>query len=152
MTLDLVRHPEQHTETDRRPGDDQRRAQLGFDHILERHAEEHRRQRAENHPPGQLAVAIMFAPQQTAEPGQGHIDHLVAEVEHHRRERTDMNRHVEDQALVRPAENPAAEDQVGRARDRQELGQALYQGKNDNLDQCHWRSARSAAEFRGSIS
>jgi hypothetical protein len=48
-----------------------------------------------------------------------------------------MDRGVERQPLVRPAEELRHQDQVPRARDRQELGDPLDDRENDDLNGFH---------------
>jgi hypothetical protein len=45
-----------------------------------------------------------------------------------------MDRHVEGKTLQRVAEEQRREDQMTRARDRQELGDSLYKCEYENLD------------------
>jgi hypothetical protein len=59
------------------------------------------------------------------------------EVDQHREQRADVHGHVKGQPLVGPAEEMRHQDQVTRARDRQELGQALHDGEDDGLKEIH---------------
>jgi hypothetical protein len=43
----------------------------------------------------------------------------------------------ERESLVRPAEEMRNQDQVTRARDRQEFGEPLHDGEDDGLDEIH---------------
>jgi hypothetical protein len=44
-----------------------------------------------------------------------------------------MYRHVKGQPLIRITQHAGGQDQMGRAGDGQELGQALHDGKDEDL-------------------
>ena len=58
---------------------------------------------------------------------------LAAEIGDDGEQRADVHGDVEGEPLVRPAEEIRHEHEVARARDRQELGEALHEREDDGL-------------------
>ncbi len=79
------------------------------------------------------ASGVMPAARQRAEPGARHREQLAAEVGDDGEQRADVHGDVEGEPLVLPAEQVRHQHEVARARDRQELGQALDDREDDGL-------------------
>ena len=79
----------------------------------------------------------MVATDEAGQPGRRDRDQFIAEIPQHREQRAEMNRDVERQPLVGPAEKTRHQYQVRGTRDLQELGDALDQGENKGLQQIH---------------
>ena len=73
-------------------------------------------------------------------------DDVAPEVGQHGEEGPGVQRHVEGLVEVRvvqqvvPVEEPRDDDQMGRAGDRQELGQSLREAENEGLEDAHGRN------------
>ncbi len=107
---------------------------MHFDEALEQQTGDAHRNRAENHRPGEPTVADALAASERGKPVAGHAEHLLAEIPDHGGERAEVHRHVECQSLVVPAHEVWEEDQMSRARNRQELGKPLHDGQDDDLN------------------
>jgi hypothetical protein len=66
--------------------------------------------------------------------------HVAPEIGDDGGERADMRHDVDEQALVLPAGQHRHQDEMARRGDRQELGDALHQGKHDDLFRRHCSS------------
>jgi hypothetical protein len=95
--------------------------------------EHQQRQRRDDDHPAEPGVSVQALAGETAQHGAGDGDELAAEVEHHRRQRAQVHGHVEGQVLQLEAEQQRGQDQVRRAGDRQEFGQALDAGEQGDL-------------------
>ena len=138
-----------------RSGRHGRRAQRLFDRIGHQHADDDDRQRADDDHLRQPAGRRRRLRERLR--GARTIAHDVGvEERQDRRERADVQRHVERQAELGrrlPAEERPREDQVRRARDRQELGESLDDPEEDGSAEDSPRAAttRGAAPgFRAS--
>jgi hypothetical protein len=117
-----VRQVHQDAEDGERARDEQRVAEIRLDEVCEQQAREPHGNRRHEDLPCQPAVARLPASEHRVDPRDGHDAKLAAEVGQQREQRADVHGDVEGEALVGPAEEMRDEDQVARARDRQELG------------------------------
>jgi hypothetical protein len=63
--------------------------------------------------------------------------HLGVEEDHDGEQRADMHGDVDGEALVLPRRQLRDEDEVGRRTDRQEFGDALHHGEDDQIEPVH---------------
>ena len=108
-----------------------------LDDVLEQHAEDHDRQRADDDEPAHpgVEVAAQLGLDQRAQPHRGDPPDVVAEVDEHRQLGADLDHRGERRAGVAPAEELGEDPQVGAAGDRQELRQALDDAEHDGLEE-----------------
>jgi len=129
-------------EAERRPADQRHAAEPPGDDVLREEPDDHHRHGGEHEVERQAAVGR--APQRRQVAGTNdQAQHVAPEVEQDGAQRADMHRDIDKQALVRPVGEPRHQDQVRRGTDRQELGDALDQRQDDDLDQRHRRGLPS---------
>ena len=125
-----------------------------FDRIGHQHADHDNRQRADDDHLRQTARRRRRL-RQRLRSAPHHRHHVGVKERHDRRERAEVQRHVEGQAELRrrlPAEERPREDQVSRARNRQELGEPLDDPEQDSSRKVHGAGydTRRRAGFRAS--
>ena len=99
----------------------------------------HRRHPEAKREVGVLAHQPAAAELQSAAPQHGDV---AAEVEHHRAERADVDGDVDRLALIVEARDRRQQDQMPRRRDRQELGDPLHDGDEEEVQERHGGLAR----------
>ena len=131
---DPVRDIEQHAEADGRPGDHLDAAQQVAGIFMQQIAGEDGRDRGDDHVPDHALACGALAAQCQRRPAQ-HLPEIAPEIQHHRQQRADMHRHVEQQPLILPAGDIGHQDQMRRGADREKFGNALDQGQDDQVEQ-----------------
>ena len=123
---------------DQRHRDHERRPQPRLDHVAKQPADDHDRDRAGDDQPAEPLVLAVAAGQRPRRRGDQLRD-VGAKIRHHRQQRADVARDIErDPEPARiPAEKRARENQVARARHRQELGESLHDAQQRRRDQIH---------------
>ncbi|MNL25447.1 hypothetical protein D3C87_1469300 [compost metagenome] len=138
---------EAHPDEGRR--DDVGRAEGRLDMLLEQHAGNARRDRAQDHEPGETLVGIVgeIRLAQAAKPGPEHVADVRPEIPDDREKGPALEHHVIGQAGIAPVHEPGDEDEVGRAADGQELGDALHHPQHDGLKQIQRRVLSRAIQM-----
>ena len=124
---DAFRHHHGQRADDERAGGNTGRAQVVFDEVAEQEADDHDRNGPDGDEAHQPAHVVGGRRKQRGKRSR-HSREVGVEVGQDRRERADVQRHVEGQTELGrrfPAEEKPRQDQVGGARDRKKLGQSL---------------------------
>ena len=120
------------------PGDSV--AERAVEEALERRAQDRRRDDRHEEQPGEpsLGVAGQAPVADRREPRPEEADEVAPEVDEEGDERPEVEHDVErgrvDEGIV-PAEEARHEDEMGRGRDREELGQSLDESEDRGMDQ-----------------
>ncbi len=129
--------PQRHSEEDGRAGDDRRVAQpFGADDGEDEPAESHG-DGAGNQIPHPDAVTHPPPLAERAQPVAPDARQIAPEIDEHREQRAHVNRHVEAETLIRPGDEQRQQDEMRRARDRQEFGEPLEDRQDDDLNPIH---------------
>src|SRR5207302_1205833 len=111
----------------RRHGNDERRAKLALDELLEEDTGQGARDRGQD--------------EQNREPARerarSHAEELATKIGEERRERAEVHDRVEGESLIAPAEDVRHEDQVTGRRNGEELGEPLDEAENHPLSVGH---------------
>ena len=137
VAAESICREQQHRITDRRAGDDERRAQRRLDVVAEHQAHQACGDRAEQHRPGEPALADLAALRDRQHPIARHRRERGAEVDDDGHQGAEVDRHIELEPLVGPVREIGHENQVARARNRQELSDSLDDGKDDDVQRIH---------------
>jgi hypothetical protein len=137
LSPDPVGDAEDDAEHHERGADDPEVAEVLLDDVLEEDAEDHDRQGPDDdvpaHPRVELAAQLRL--EERPHPRGADPPDVPAEVDHHRELGADLDDRRERRAGVAPAEELREDPQVCRARDREELGEALQQSEKDGLEE-----------------
>ena len=93
--------------------------------------------RAEQHRPGEPALADLAALRDRQHPIARHRRERGAEVDDDGHQGAEVDRHIELEPLVGPVREIGHENQVARARNRQELSDSLDDGEDDDVQRIH---------------
>ncbi len=134
---DPVGDAQDDAEHDQRGADDPQVAEVPLDDVLEEHAEDHDRQGPHDDVPAhpRVDVAAQLGPDQGPRPHRADPPDVVPEEDEHRELGADLDDGRERGTGVAPPEELREDPEVGAARDRQELGQALEQTEEDGLEE-----------------
>ena len=121
------------------------RAEHGLRPVVEQQARGHARQRGDREVEQEARIGVGERParEEPAQPALEEPQPVAPEGEGHRRERAEVQRHVEGEAAVRPAQQVGEHDQVPRAADREELARALQQPEHGCAQRRHARPPRA---------
>ncbi len=109
-----------------------------LDRICEQPADHQSRNCTDDDCPGDPAPPAFLLPDdgstcQRPKRVNGQLPEITSEVNQHCEKRSDMQRNIESETQVVPAEDPGDDQQVSRTADREEFGQSLDHSKYDGL-------------------
>jgi hypothetical protein len=133
---DPVREPEQEGEADGGPGDQFDVAEHGRHDVPGQKPGQHDRQGGDQQHDGEARVrpaAKGYEPQRAGD----YASDIAPEIDHNRQQGAHMDRDVDSDPLVFPAQDPRGQHQVSGRADRQELGQSLDHRQNKKMIKCH---------------
>jgi hypothetical protein len=136
--------------------DEELLAEERVDETLQRHTHERARDDARRQQDADAPIGVDADTPiaQDAEERGGVADEVTPEVHDQRRERAHVEHHRERRAedeLVVPAEDARQEDEMGRRRDRQELGQSLDDADDDGLEERVHQPRLAAVGFQSNL-
>ena len=137
----LFSHDEHERENDHRGGDDVKRAQNGFDLMLEEQAEDDDWHGADGDHPARprFVRRERFALEEAGDDRAADRNNVLYEIDHHRQQRADLDDRRESRAGILDPHEFRDDAQVRGAADGQEFGESLHDAENDGLDEGHWR-------------
>ncbi len=128
----LGRHEHQREHNQRRCNH-QRAAQCRLGKTRKRRTRDQRRDGSQDQQQQQLRLRVLPVSAHQSNAPLRELKPLGPEVQQQRDERSQMQRHVEAQPRIFPAEKPRCQRQVRRTGNRQKFGDALYGSQDDRL-------------------